>query len=167
MTAYDDFDGYDEDDVIDSDVVDYDDEDESDGDDDVRAAEELLAAARARNGNRRQRRAAAKVPASAPKPHDRKPRKAAWQSEAEGNFVLLTLWDEEVTIDRNVLVNSWDWQLGAMEKNPLQMVKGLLGEQRFAWFVARAKADEKLPLDAAVEIVQMFADEIGLANTGN
>ena len=170
MPTYDDFDGYEDDDVIDSDAIDYDeyeDEPEDDDDADVRAAEKLLAAARAKSGNRAQRRAAAKVPETAPKPQDRKPKKSARQAEAEGTAVLLTLWDEEVTIERNVLVNSWDWQIGAMEKNPLLMVKGLLGEQRFAWFATRARADGKMPLDAAVEIVQMFADEIGLATTGN
>ncbi|RAL31149.1 hypothetical protein [Rhodococcus sp. AQ5-07] len=170
MPAYDDFDGYEDDDVIDSDAVDYEEyEDEPEGGDDtdVRAAEKLLAAARAKSGNRSQRRAAAKVPASAPKPQDRKPKKSAKQSEAKDTTVLLTLWDEEIEIDRNALVDSWDWHLGTMEQNPLLLVRGLLGVQRFAWFTARAKGEGKTPMGAALEIIQMFSEEAGFSTPGN
>lgn len=122
--------------------------------------------AKPKKGNRKQRRAT-KIPDSAPKPQDHQKASAARVDEAQGSEIVLTLWDEEIRIDRAAAVNSWDWQLGAIGKNPLQMVKGMLGEQQFFWFCARAESKRMSPMDAAAEIMSMFAAESGVGTAGN
>lgn len=118
-------------------------------------------------GNRAERRAAAKIPESAPKPQDHQKSSAARVAEAKNAVIVLTLWGEEIRIDRSAAVNSWDWQLGAIGKNPLQMVKGMLGEQQFFWFCARAESAGKAPMEAASEIMSLFAEESGVGTEGN
>lgn len=143
------------------------DEDDTDDDADVRAAEALVAEARRKAGNRKQRRAAQRIPDSAPKPQDRKPRKSPAQTEAEGTDLLLTLFGEELRVKRSALVNSWDWQIGAIEKNPLQMVKGLLGQDQFIWFCMKSQSEGMQPLKAAADLMQLFAEAAGMEKSGN
>ncbi|MFF1555626.1 hypothetical protein ACFVX3_31875 [Rhodococcus erythropolis] len=144
-----------------------------DENDEVAAAEEALRIARRRSkkGNRKQRRAeaksAGKIPANAPKPQDHQKANAARKAEASDSTIVLTLWGEEIRVNRSALIDSWDWQLGAIGKNPLHMVKGLLGDQKFFWFCARSQAEGKVPMDAAAEIMTMFAEESGVGTTGN
>lgn len=171
MSDTDDFDAFD--DELETEVIEPEEDLTEDGDDsqdydaEVRAAEALVAEARRKAGNRKQRRAAARIPANAPQPQDRKPKKTATQAEAEGTDLLLTLFDEELRIDRNALMTSWDWQLGAIEKNPLQMVKGLLGQKQFVWFCMRSEAEGMEPLKAATELINLFAKASGFESTGN
>lgn len=149
------------------------DEEDVDENDEVAAAEEALRIARknSKKGNRKQRRAeaksAGKIPANAPKPQDHQKANAARKSEASDSTIVLTLWGEEIRVNRSALIDSWDWQLGAIGKNPLHMVKGLLGDQKFFWFCARSQAEGKVPMDAAAEIMTMFAEESGVGTTGN
>ncbi|MET8314810.1 hypothetical protein ABZU78_11880 [Rhodococcus erythropolis] len=149
------------------------DEEDIDENDEVAAAEEALRIARknSKKGNRKQRRAeaqsAGKIPANAPKPQDHQKANAARKSEASDSTIVLTLWGEEIRVNRSALIDSWDWQLGAIGKNPLHMVKGLLGDQKFFWFCARSQAEGKAPMDAAAEIMTMFAEESGVGTTGN
>lgn len=119
-------------------------------------------------GNRKQRRSAGKIPDNAPKPQDRQKKTDARRAEANGDAVIkLTLWGEEIEIDRSTLSERWDWQLGMIEKNTLQMVKGLLGEGLFVWFCKRSQADGKTPYQAANELMQLFSDEVGTGSAGN
>ncbi|MDV6275307.1 hypothetical protein R3Q06_17565 [Rhodococcus erythropolis] len=149
------------------------DEEDIDENDEVAAAEEALRIARknSKKGNRKQRRAeaksAGKIPANAPKPQDHQKANAARKAEASDSTIVLTLWGEEIRVNRSALIDSWDWQLGAIGKNPLHMVKGLLGDQKFFWFCARSQAEGKVPMDAAAEIMTMFAEESGVGTTGN
>lgn len=149
------------------------DDEDIDENDEVAAAEEALRIARknSKKGNRKQRRAeaksAGKIPANAPKPQDHQKANAARKSEASDSTIVLTLWGEEIRVNRSALIDSWDWQLGAIGKNPLHMVKGLLGDQKFFWFCARSQAEGKVPMDAAAEIMTMFAEESGVGTTGN
>lgn len=149
------------------------DEEDIDENDEVAAAEEALRIARknSKKGNRKQRRAeaksAGKIPANAPKPQDHQKANAARKSEASDSTIVLTLWGEEIRVNRSALIDSWDWQLGAIGKNPLHMVKGLLGDKQFFWFCARSQAEGKVPMDAAAEIMTMFAEESGVGTTGN
>lgn len=143
-------------------------DDEDDDDDaDVRAAEALVAEARRKAGNRKQRRAAQRIPDSAPQPQDRKPKKSPARTEAEGTDLLLTLFGEELRVERSALVNSWDWQIGAIEKNPLQMVKGLLGQDQFIWFCMKSQTEGMQPLKAAADLMQLFAEAAGMEKSGN
>lgn len=149
------------------------DEKDIDENDEVAAAEEALRIARKNStkGNRKQRRAeaksAGKIPANAPKPQDHQKANAARKAEASDSTIVLTLWGEEIRVNRSALIDSWDWQLGAIGKNPLHMVKGLLGDKQFFWFCARSQAEGKAPMDAAAEIMTMFAEESGVGTTGN
>ena len=134
---------------------------------DVEFASEAVAHTKAKKGNRKQRRAAGKIPDNAPKPQDHQKATAARQSEATDATIVLTLWGEEIRVDRSALIDNWDWQLGAIGKNPLHMVKGLLGDKQFFWFCARSQAEGKPPMEAASEIMTMFAEEAGMVNEGN
>lgn len=136
-------------------------------DPDVVAAQQMLADARAKAGNRKQRRAAAKIPDSAPQPQDHKAKSVARQDEAENSELVLTLFGEDFHVDRAALVKSWDWQLGTIDKNPLQMVKGLLGDKQFAWFCMMARGEEMTPWDAAQQIMALFSEQAGLGKLGN
>lgn len=153
-------DDFDPEDLV-EDPADEDDEPESD------VAGQAVEVVRANRPNRKQRRAGQKVPANAPKPQDRKPKKTSTQAEAEGVDILLTLFGEELRIDRAAVMDSWDWQLGMIEKNPLQMVKGLLGDQQFMWFCARSKAEGMQPMQAASDLMELFAKAAGFEKTGN
>ena len=105
-------------------------------------------------------------PAGAPEPQDHLPKRDPRAAEAaNGSTYVLTLWDETVEIDQADLIDSWDFQLGTVQNNPLMMVKGLLGD-KFAWFTVRARADGKTPLEAANEVMQMFARATGFDSTG-
>lgn len=134
---------------------------------DVVFAAEAVAHTKAKKGNRKQRRAAGKIPDNAPKPLDHQKATAARQGEATDATIVLTLWGEEIRVDRSALIDNWDWQLGAIGKNPLHMVKGLLGDKQFFWFCARSQAEGKPPMEAASEIMTMFAEEAGMVNEGN
>lgn len=134
---------------------------------DVEYASEAVAHTKAKKGNRKQRRSAGKIPDNAPKPQDHQKATAARAGEATEATVVLTLWGEEVRVDRSALIDNWDWQLGALGKNPLHMVKGLLGDQKFFWFCARSQAEGKPPMEAASEIMTMFAQEAGMVSEGN
>lgn len=119
-------------------------------------------------GNRRQRRAAGKALAKSPTPRDHQKKVDARRAEADGDATIaLTLWGEQIFIDRSTLADSWDWQLGMIEKNTLQMVKGLLGEGRFVWFCLKSKADNKSPQQAANELMSLFAEVAGVGTAGN
>ncbi|HEY9311475.1 hypothetical protein [Williamsia sp.] len=135
--------------------------------DDVNFAKEAVAHTKTKKGNRKQRRAAGKVPANAPKPQDHQKVSAARRGEATGATIVLTLWGEEIQVDRAALIDNWDWQLGAIGKNPLHMVKGLLGDKQFFWSCARSQAEGKPPMEAASEIMTMFSEEAGLGDEGN
>lgn len=121
--------------------------------------------------NRAQRRARKRsglaVPEHAPQPKDRRPKKTAQQTEAEELEIVLTLWDEELRIDRSVIATSWDFQEGAVNKNPLQMVKGLLGPKQFGWFCMKARSEGLRPFEAANEVMNLFAEEGGFDSLGN
>ena len=153
-------------------------------DDEVEAARRLLAqvdgppdvvdhlhdVAESRQPNRAERRKKgrkrAPVPEGAPEPQDHLPKRDPRAAEAaNGSTYVLTLWDETVEIDQADLIDSWDFQLGTVQNNPLMMVKGLLGD-KFAWFTVRARADGKTPLEAANEVMQMFARATGFDSTG-
>ncbi|AZI62791.1 hypothetical protein RQN9TF_18130 [Rhodococcus qingshengii] len=143
-----------------------------DNDEEIRRADEAAARAvaheRKPKGNRKQRRSAGKIPDNAPKPQDRQKKTDARRAEANGDAVIkLTLWGEEIEIDRSTLSERWDWQLGMIEKNTLQMVKGLLGEGLFVWFCKRSQGDGKTPYQAANELMQLFSDEVGTGGAGN
>lgn len=140
--------------------------DDTDGDVE-RDAQIALDRDRKSKGNRKQRRAAAKIPDTAPKPQDHQKKTDARRAEADDAVIALTLWGEEIEIDRSTLTQSWDWQLGMIEKNTLQMVKGLLGEGKFVWFCARSKADGKTPQQAANELMTLFSEEVGTGSAGN
>ncbi|MCQ4119887.1 hypothetical protein [Rhodococcus tibetensis] len=146
-------------------------DDEADEPDEVDEVDETRTAAaavvRANRPNRKQRRAAGSIPSHAPKPQDRKPKKSPAQAEAEDSDLLLTLFGEELRIDRSAVLNNWDWQLGAIEKNPLQMVKGLLGQKQFNWFCMRSQAEGMQPLQAATELMDLFATAAGFESAGN
>ncbi len=153
-------------------------------DDEVEAARRLLAqvdgppdvvdhlhdVAESRQPNRAERRKKgrkrAPVPEGAPEPQDHLSKADARQAEATGNTFVLTLWDETIEIEQSTLFDSWDFQLGTVQNNPLMMVKGLLGDKRFAWFAARARADGKTPVQAASEVMQMFARATGFESSG-
>ncbi|MHA4848766.1 hypothetical protein L1080_004360 [Rhodococcus sp. MSC1_016] len=139
--------------------------DEADEADETRSA--AAAVVRANRPNRKQRRAAGTIPSHAPKPQDHKPKKSPAQAEAEDSDLLLTLFGKELRIDRSAVLNNWDWQLGAIEKNPLQMVKGLLGQKQFNWFCMRSQAEGMQPLQAATELMDLFANAAGFESTGN
>ncbi|WP_158170978.1 hypothetical protein [Rhodococcus sp. JT-3] len=133
-----------------------------------KAALEAVQDAKKSEGNREQRRAAAKIPDHAPKPQDRQKKTDARRAEANDDAVIkLTLWGDEIEIDRSTLSEQWDWQLGMIEKNTLQMVKGLLGEGKFVWFCMRSKADGKSPREAANELMTLFSQEVGTGSAGN
>ncbi|MDV6275382.1 hypothetical protein R3Q06_17955 [Rhodococcus erythropolis] len=136
-------------------------------DEDVEYASEAVAHTKSKKGNRKNRRSAGKIPDNAPKPQDHQKATAARQSEATDATIVLTLWGEEIRVDRSALIDNWDWQLGAIGKNPLHMVKGLLGDKQFFWFCARSQAEGKPPMEAASEIMTMFAEEAGMVNEGN
>lgn len=141
-------------------------------DEEIRRADEAAVSAvaheRKSKGNRKQRRSAGKIPDNAPKPQDRQKKTDARRAEADDDAVIkLTLWGDEIEIDRSTLSDQWDWQLGMIEKNTLQMVKGLLGEGKFVWFCMRSKADGKSPREAANELMTLFSQEVGTGSAGN
>ncbi|WP_027500806.1 hypothetical protein [Rhodococcus sp. UNC363MFTsu5.1] len=109
----------------------------------------------------------ATIPANAPEPQDHLAKQAARVAEAPGTAtIVLTLWGEEIRIEQSELLNSWDWQVGAIQKNLLMMVKGLLGDRRFLWFTTRAQADGKTPIEAASEVMELFSKATGLGSAG-
>ncbi len=133
-----------------------------------KAALDAVKDAKKQKGNRKQRRSAGKIPDNAPKPQDRQKKTDARRAEADENAVIkLTLWGDEIEIDRSTLSDQWDWQLGMIEKNTLQMVKGLLGEGKFVWFCMRSKEDGKSPREAANELMTLFSQEVGTGSAGN
>ncbi|PTR42028.1 hypothetical protein C8K38_111197 [Rhodococcus sp. OK611] len=113
------------------------------------------------------RKGKAVIPTNAPEPQDHLAKQAARVAEAPGTAtIVLTLWDEEIRIEQSELLNSWDWQVGAIQKNLLMMVKGLLGDRRFLWFTTRAQADGKTPIEAASEVMELFSKATGLGSAG-
>jgi len=116
---------------------------------------------------RRKKKGRAAVPANAPEPQDHLTKQAVRAAEASnGSTIVLTLWGEEIRVEQSELFDSWDWQVGAIQKNALMMVKGLLGDARFLWFATRAQADGKTPAEAAGEVMQLFSQATGIGSTG-
>lgn len=113
------------------------------------------------------RKSAQKIPDSAPKPQDRLPKQSPAEAEVKAGTINLTLFGEAVDIDQRSMLESWDWQVGVIQKNPLQMVKGLLGQKRFSWFCLRSQAAGMSPIGAATELIEMFSKEAGFESTGN
>lgn len=113
------------------------------------------------------RKSAATIPANAPKPQDHKPKQSPAEKEVKAGTINLTLFGEDVEIDQRSMLESWDWQVGVIQKNPLQMVKGLLGQKRFSWFCLRSQAAGMSPIGAATELIEMFSKEAGFESTGN
>lgn len=156
-------DGYDDVEEIDDDVDEYEDEPV-----DPEIVEPQVVRRRPNRAQRRsQKRGATTVPANAPRPKDRLAKKSARQTEVEDVEIVLTLWDEELRIDRAAMVNSWDFQEGAVNKNPLQMVKGLLGAKQFGWFCMKARGENLSPFEAANQLMNLFAEEGGFGELGN
>ncbi|WP_094980346.1 hypothetical protein [Rhodococcus pyridinivorans] len=121
-----------------------------------------------RGGRRgKKKRSGAAIPDDAPRPQDRLAKKSAQRAEAEDVEIVLTLWGEELRIDRAEMANSWDFQEGAVNKNPLQMVKGLLGNKQFGWFCIKARGEGLSPFEAANQVMDMFAAEGGFETLGN
>ncbi|MGN7133381.1 hypothetical protein ACTHQY_08920 [Rhodococcoides corynebacterioides] len=108
-----------------------------------------------------------KIPDHAPKPTDRQPKRSAVEKEARGETILISMFDEEFHIDRASLFDSWDWQVGVVQNNPLQMCKGLLGDRRFAWFCLNAQKAGMTPSTAATELIELFSAEAGFEKAGN
>lgn len=131
------------------------------------AAVETPARKPAKKAAKKPRKSAQTIPATAPKPQDRKPKQSPAESEAKGGDIVLSLFDEEIHVDRNALLTSWDWQMGIIDKNPLMMVKGLLGPRQFQWFCLKSQAEKMSPLDAASQLMEMFSKEAGFESTGN
>lgn len=135
-----------------------------------------LARARERQGQapkpnraerRKKQRKKAAAPDGAPAPQDHLPKKDARADEvANGTTLVLTLWDKTIQIDQATLLESWDFQLGTVQGNPLLMVKGLLGDRDFAWFATRSRAEGKSPIEAASEVMTMFARATGFDSAG-
>ncbi|EHK86383.1 hypothetical protein [Rhodococcus pyridinivorans] len=120
-----------------------------------------------REQRRKKKRSATTIPDTAPRPRDRQPKRSTQQSEAEDVEIILTLWDEELRIDRSAMAVSWDFQEGAVNKNPLQMVKGLLGQKQFGWFCIKARQEGLSPFEAANKVMELFAEEGGFESVGN
>lgn len=139
------------------------------------AVDHLLTIADSSHPNRAERRKkhrgkgkAKEIPANAPEPRDHPAKRDARVAEAAsgGSTIVLTLWGEEIRIEQSDLFDSWDWQIGAIQKSPLMMVKGLLGDARFGWFAARAQAEGKAPAQAALEVMNLFTDAVGIGTPG-
>lgn len=111
-----------------------------------------------------------RVPDHAPKPQDHK-RPAtdeARSREARGGTIVLEMFGETFTVDQAALMDSWDFQMGVVAQNPLQMVKGLLGTDRaFVWFSIKARAEGMSPLTAANTILELWREATGAASLGN
>ncbi|UVT24977.1 hypothetical protein NXT08_22510 [Rhodococcus pyridinivorans] len=136
---------------------------------DTEIAEPQVVRRHPNRGERRgkKKRSSATIPDDAPRPRDRLAKKSAQQSEAEDVEIVLTLWGEELRIDRAAMALSWDFQEGAVNKNPLQMVKGLLGNKQFGWFCIKARGEGLNPFEAANQVMDMFAAEGGFETVGN
>ncbi|NKW39070.1 hypothetical protein GS935_20330 [Rhodococcus hoagii] len=121
----------------------------------------------ARRGGKKGRKKPVAIPEGAPVPQDHLAKKDPRSAEADGGAtIVLRLWDKTIHISQVDLLESWDFQMGTVQGNPLMMVKGLLGDRDFAWFAARARAEGKSPIDASSEVMSMFARATGFDSAG-
>ncbi|RDI13447.1 hypothetical protein DEU38_13422 [Rhodococcus sp. AG1013] len=117
-----------------------------------------------------ERKAARRIPASAPRPQDRKPKKPkklAQQAEVEDVEIIVTAFGDEFRIRRSALQDNWQFFAASAVGNIPGMLVQVLGQQGFVTFCQRAMEAGKKPTEAAREMWDLIGEELGTGGSGN
>ncbi|MDV6267079.1 hypothetical protein [Rhodococcus globerulus] len=122
------------------------------------------------------RRSAATIPATAPKPQDRKApaRKAApkrgpipAQVEADSDDErTVTILGDEYTFLLSEMQNSWDVQEGFTDGVPIKIIRGVLGAEQYLRLRSRAITSGAVVGDVLLEGAQAIGAALGMPELG-
>ncbi|NKT17581.1 hypothetical protein GS688_07705 [Rhodococcus hoagii] len=125
------------------------------------------------NGGRKKRqrenrgRAGTTIPAHAPAPQDRLPKKPAQQSEVEDVELQITVFGEEFRVRRGALQDDWAFFQAQAVGNLPAMTVQVLGRTGFARFCLAAQAEGMKPIDAIKTLWDLIGQEVGVGDSGN